>query len=131
MIHIVFTTERFLEVAIESWPEWDLNARLLNSVQTLNRLTYQAMSSTRTQSQLCIYHYIYYIYHSLEQLLKSHFYCFLLHFFTFTLGYVRAYRKGVLRTVPNIYGKAFYCFHKISMKDVCQRPKYAPVSKVF
>ena len=30
-----FITEGFFEVAIESWPEWDLNPRLLNSVQTL------------------------------------------------------------------------------------------------
>ena len=35
-LHImVFTTEGFFEVAIESWPEWDLNPRPLNSVQTL------------------------------------------------------------------------------------------------
>ena len=34
-IYMVFTTERFLEVTIESWPEWDLNPRPLNSVQTL------------------------------------------------------------------------------------------------
>ena len=32
---MVFTTERFFEVAIESWTEWDLNPRPLNSVQTL------------------------------------------------------------------------------------------------
>ena len=33
---MVFITEGFfLEVAIESWPEWDLNPRPLNSVQTL------------------------------------------------------------------------------------------------
>ena len=32
---MVFTTEGFLEVAIESWPEWDLNPRPLNSVQTI------------------------------------------------------------------------------------------------
>ena len=32
---MVLTTEGFLEVAIESWPEWDLNPRPLNSVQTL------------------------------------------------------------------------------------------------
>ena len=24
IVYIVFTTEGFLEVAIESWPEWDL-----------------------------------------------------------------------------------------------------------
>ena len=29
----VFTTNGFLGVAIESWPEWDLNPRPLNSVQ--------------------------------------------------------------------------------------------------
>ena len=32
---MVFTTEGFFEVAVESWPELDLNPRLLNSVQTL------------------------------------------------------------------------------------------------
>ena len=32
---MVFTTERVFEVAIESWPEWDLNPRPLNSVPTL------------------------------------------------------------------------------------------------
>ena len=32
---MVFTTEGFLEVAIESWPKWDLNPLPLNSVQTL------------------------------------------------------------------------------------------------
>ena len=32
---MVFTTEGFFEVAIESWPEWDLNPRPLNSVQAL------------------------------------------------------------------------------------------------
>ena len=34
-IYMAFTTEGFLEVAIESWPEWDLSPRPLNSVQTL------------------------------------------------------------------------------------------------
>ena len=32
---VVFPTEGLLEVAIESWPECDLNPRPLNSVQTL------------------------------------------------------------------------------------------------
>ena len=32
---MVFTTEGLFEVAIESWPEWDLSSRPLNSVQTL------------------------------------------------------------------------------------------------
>ena len=30
---MVFITEGFFEVAIEGWPEWDLNPRPLNSVQ--------------------------------------------------------------------------------------------------
>ena len=35
LIYMVFTTEGLLEVAIESFPEWDLETRPLNSVQTL------------------------------------------------------------------------------------------------
>ena len=35
MLFKLFITERFLQVAIESWPEWGLNPRPLNSVQTL------------------------------------------------------------------------------------------------
>ena len=34
-MYMVFTTEGFSEVAIESWPEWDLNPQPLNSVQML------------------------------------------------------------------------------------------------
>ena len=33
--HMLFTTEGFFEVAIESWPEWDLNPQPMNSDQTL------------------------------------------------------------------------------------------------
>ena len=33
---MVFTIEGVLEVAIESWPEWNLNPRPLNSVQILS-----------------------------------------------------------------------------------------------
>ena len=29
-IHMVFTAEGFFEVALGSWPEWDLNPRRLN-----------------------------------------------------------------------------------------------------
>ena len=32
---MVFITEGFFEVAIESWPEWDWNSRPVISVQTL------------------------------------------------------------------------------------------------
>ena len=34
-MQMLFKIEKFLEVAIESWSEWDLNPRPLNSVQTL------------------------------------------------------------------------------------------------
>ena len=49
---MVFTTERFCEVALESQPEWNLNPRPLNLLRRSNRLTYHAMSSTRTQRQI-------------------------------------------------------------------------------
>ena len=32
---MVFAAEGYLEVAIESWREWELNPRPLHSVQTL------------------------------------------------------------------------------------------------
>ena len=32
---MVFTTEGFFEVGIESWREWNLNPQPLNSVQTV------------------------------------------------------------------------------------------------
>ena len=35
---MVFITEGFLEAAIESWPERDLNPRPLNSVQMCKRM---------------------------------------------------------------------------------------------
>ena len=35
LINIVFTNKGFWEVAIESWPDWDLNPGPLNSIQTL------------------------------------------------------------------------------------------------
>ena len=34
-LFMVFTTEEFLEVATESWPEWDLKPQLLNPIQML------------------------------------------------------------------------------------------------
>ena len=52
-IAYAFTTEGFLEVAIESWPEWDLNPRPKNSFRCSNQLSYQAMNSTCTKNQLC------------------------------------------------------------------------------
>ena len=38
-MQMMFNIEEFLEVAIESWSEWDLNPQSLNSVLTL-RLSY-------------------------------------------------------------------------------------------
>ena len=32
-----YTTERFLQVALEHWPEWNLNPRPLNLVHTLKQ----------------------------------------------------------------------------------------------
>ena len=32
---MVFTTDGFFEEAIESWPDWDLNPRPMNSIQML------------------------------------------------------------------------------------------------
>ena len=32
MIYMVFTTEELFEVAIESWPEWDLITNLLKMI---------------------------------------------------------------------------------------------------
>ena len=31
VLQFVFTTEKFLEVAIEGWSEWDLNPQPMNS----------------------------------------------------------------------------------------------------
>ena len=52
---MVFTTEELFEVAIESWPERDLNPRSSIPFRRSNRLSYRAMGSTSTQSQLCKY----------------------------------------------------------------------------
>ena len=56
---MIFTTERFFEVAIESWPDWDSNSRPLILFSRSNRLRYQTMSSPRIQRQLCITNPIY------------------------------------------------------------------------
>ena len=37
---MVFTTAGFLEVAIESWPEWDLNPRPLTTIYVYIVYTY-------------------------------------------------------------------------------------------
>ena len=50
-IYMVFSTQGIFEVAIESWPEWDYDHWI--PFRRSNRLSYQAMSSTCTQSHLC------------------------------------------------------------------------------
>ena len=39
-MQVMFTTEEFLEVAIERLSKWDLNPRPLNSVQTIKYIKY-------------------------------------------------------------------------------------------
>ena len=88
---MVFLTGGFFEVAIESWPEWDLNPRPLNSVQIMN----QAINSTRTQSQLCTATPIssFVQFHISFRLLPSSvatyivYYIFYCYFYIFYLGY--------------------------------------------
>ena len=50
-IYMVFTTEGFFKVAIESWPERYLNPRPLNSVQNL----YKYNSYIYNIYNLCMY----------------------------------------------------------------------------
>ena len=47
-MHVVLTTEAYLEVAIENSPEWDLSTQPLNAVQIL-----------KSTEQIYIYIYIY------------------------------------------------------------------------
>ena len=51
--NMVFTTEGLFEVAIESWPKWLWTHDHWIPFRFSNQLSYQALSSTRTQSQLC------------------------------------------------------------------------------
>ena len=53
---MVFTTEELLEVAIKNWPEWDLNPRLLTSVQTLQP-TELSGHEFNSQSEPTLYSY--------------------------------------------------------------------------
>ena len=43
---MVFITEEFFEVAIESWPEWDWNSRPVISFRRSNRMRYRLFSVT-------------------------------------------------------------------------------------
>ena len=55
-MYMVFTTEGLFEVAAESWPEWELNLRPLNSVQTL-LATELSGHEFNTHSGLILYSY--------------------------------------------------------------------------
>ena len=57
-MYMVFITEGLLEIAIENWPEWDLNLRSLNSVHIYIYIyiyihTYMFLTSTSQQAELC------------------------------------------------------------------------------
>ena len=53
---MVFTTEEFFKVAIESWREWDLNLRPLNSVQTLYPIKLSGHEfNSHSEPNLCSY----------------------------------------------------------------------------
>ena len=54
-IYMAFTTEGFLEVAIESWREWDLNPRPLNSAQPLEPAELSGHEFNSHSLSLCIY----------------------------------------------------------------------------
>ena len=56
---MVFTTEGFLEVAIESWPEWDLNPRPLNSVQIYIYIYRYIDRYIFIYIYMCVYVYMY------------------------------------------------------------------------
>ena len=53
LIHMIFTTEKFFDVAIKRWLMLDLNPRPLNFLQTLYPTSYQTIFSTHTQVELC------------------------------------------------------------------------------
>ena len=67
---MVFTTEVFFEVAIESWPEWDLNPQPLNSVQTLQptELSGHEFSS---RSEPILYSYTNFIFSSISDFISA------------------------------------------------------------
>ena len=69
---MVFTTERFLEVAKENWP--DLNPRLLNFVQTLSLTLSLSLSLSL---YIYIYMYILYIYTYIYTFIYTYIYIYI------------------------------------------------------
>ena len=83
-MQMVFTTEEFLEVTIESWSEWDLNSQRLNSVYTLKL----------TDLPLYIYIYIYiymYIYTYIYMYVYIYTYIYNTYIFIYTLYNMQGY----------------------------------------
>ena len=67
---MVFITERFFEVAIDSWPEWDLKPRPLNSVQTLQP-TELSSHDFNSHSGPTLYSYSNFIYCSVSHFISA------------------------------------------------------------
>ena len=51
-------TEEFLEIAIESWSEWDLNPRPLNSAETLKLIELSGQNIYIRYIYIYIYRYM-------------------------------------------------------------------------
>ena len=67
---MVFTTDRSFEVAIESWPEWDLNPRPLNSIQML-KLTELSGHEFNLNSYPALHHYSNFIIYSVSHFILA------------------------------------------------------------
>ena len=114
---MVFITDRFFEVAIESWPEWDLNPEPLNSIQAMSSICTHRQLSTATPTSSFVqchisfwlfivshhiyniyiytYIYIYYIKYILDTYAFIYIYiyiiCIYLHVYTYTFIYIYIY----------------------------------------
>ena len=55
---MVFITDRFFEVAIESWPEWDLNPQPLKSICTQSQLSTASPISSFVQCHISFWLFI-------------------------------------------------------------------------
>ena len=96
-LQMVFTTEEFLEVIIESLSKWDLNLQPLNLIQMLKlMLSYQAI----------IYIYIY-IYIYIDVCIYSYVYiCIYIYIYVYMYIYIYIYLYYIFR-----YIFIFVCIH--------------------
>ena len=83
--HMVFTTDRFSEVAIENWPKWDLNPQSLNSVQMLwpTELSGHEFNS---HSYPALYSYSNFIVYSVSHFISAVYLCQSPHLFSSVLS---------------------------------------------